>query len=155
MTADYHTLEQKFERLKEQIIRLKKLKEEVKTVDDLKNDFTKEAIAERLFQIALEAVLDIGRMIISGENLPRPSDNDEIFQILAKAAIISEEFAKRAFGMGRFRNILVHGYMIIDEKRIFENLERLSLFEEFIKFIAVYLEKKIEDEKKRQKKLTR
>jgi len=33
--------------------------------------------------------------------------------------------------------------MIIDEERIYENLERLSLFEDFAKFIAVYLEKKI------------
>lgn len=148
MTANYHTLEQKFERLKDQVIRLKKLKEEVKTVEDLKKDFYKEAIAERLFQIALEAVLDIGRIVISGENLPRPSDNDGIFEILAKAKIISEEFAKRAFGMGRFRNILVHGYMIIDEQRVFENLSNLLLFDEFVKFIALYLEKKIEEEKK-------
>lgn len=143
MTVKYHTLEQKLERLKEQIIRLDELKKEVKTVDDLKKDFKKETIAERLFQIALEAVLDISRMIISIENLPRPQENDEIFQILSKAKIISEDFAKKAFGMGRFRNILVHGYMIIEEKRIFENLQKLNLFKEFIDFVMQYLRKKI------------
>ena len=142
MTVKYHTLEQKLERLKEQVIRLEEMKKEVKSVSDLKKDYRKEAAVERLFQIALEVVLDIGRMIISIENLPRPQENDEIFQILAKARILTEEYAKRAFGMGRFRNILVHGYMIIEEKRIFENLAGLNLFKEFTEFVAGYLRKK-------------
>lgn len=145
MTDTYHTLEAKFERLKEQVIHLKKLKEKIKSVDDLKNDFTKEAVAERLFQIALEIVLDIGRMIISTENLPRPETNDDIFGILEKAKVIPEEFAKKAFGMGRFRNILVHGYMIVDEGRIYDNLQKLNLFEEYIGYIGKYLEKKISE----------
>lgn len=143
MTVQFHTLDQKLDRLKEQVIRLEKLKEEVKEPQDLEKDFEKEAYAERLFQIALEAVLDIGRMIISMENLPRPQENDEIFKILAKAKILKDDFAKKAFGMGRFRNILVHGYMIVDEKRIYENLQRLDLFREYIDQIAAYLSKKI------------
>lgn len=143
MNANYHTFEQKLERLKEQIIYLEKLKDEVESPGDLEKDYGKEALAERLFQVALEAVLDIGRMIISEENLERPSDNDAIFEILKKAKIISEDFSKRAFGMGRFRNILVHGYMIIDEKKVFENLQNLNLFKEFAEFVAKYLEKKI------------
>lgn len=143
MNVQFHTLEQKFERLKEQVILLKKLKKEVKSASDLKKDYAKEALTERLFQIALEAVLDIGRMVISMENLPRPEENDEIFEILAEAKIISNDFAKRAFGMGRFRNILVHGYMIVDEEKVFENLKRLNLFEEFLKFISSYLKKEL------------
>lgn len=143
MNVQFHTLEQKFERLKEQVILLKKLKKEVKSAGDLKKDYAKEALIERLFQIALEAVLDIGRMVISMENLPRPEENDKIFEILAGAKIISSDFAKRAFGMGRFRNILVHGYMIIDEEKVFENLQRLDLFEEFVKFISSYFKKRL------------
>lgn len=143
MTAEYHTLEQKLERLKEQIIRLEELKTEVRSVKDLKKGYLKEAALERLFQITLEAILDIGRMIVSIENLPRPQDNNEIFTILAKAKVISLDFAKRAYGIGAFRNILVHGYMIIDEKRVFENLQKLDLFKEYTEFIAKYLKKKI------------
>lgn len=142
MIAKYHTLEQKLERLKEQVIRLKKLEKEIKSPADLEKDYFKEAALERLFQVALEAVLDIGRMIISIENLPRPESNDQIFQILAKAKIVSDDFAKRAFGMGRFRNILVHGYMIVEEKRVFENLQKLDLFKKFVKFASEYLREK-------------
>jgi uncharacterized protein YutE (UPF0331/DUF86 family) len=139
LNAEYHTLEQKLERLKEQIIRLEQVKREIKSAADLKKDYAKEAMIERLFQIALEVVLDMGRMIISLENLPRPQDNDEIFQILAKAKIVSLDYAKKAFGMGRFRNILVHGYMIIDERRVFENLQKLELFTKFAEFVSRYL----------------
>lgn len=86
-------------------------------------------------------------MIISIENLPRPQTNDEIFEILAKAKIISKKYAKEAFGMGKFRNILVHGYMIVDEERVFENLQRLDLFKEFAKFVSRYLAKKAKSNK--------
>lgn len=144
MNAKYHTLEQKLERLKEQIIHLEEIKKEITSPAELIKDYRKEIVAERLFQIALEVLLDIGRMIISLENLPRPQENDEIFEILARSKIISEGYADRAFGMGRFRNILVHGYMIIEEKRIFENLQRLNLFKEFIEFTIKYLRKKME-----------
>jgi len=142
LNIKYHTLEQKLNRLKEQIIKLEEVKKEIKTVNDLKKDFRKEALIERLFQIALEMVLDIGRMIISIENLPRPEQNDEIFKILADGKIISQNFAKKAFGMGRFRNILVHGYMVIKEEQVFENLKKLDLFKIFVKFIGEYLAKK-------------
>jgi uncharacterized protein YutE (UPF0331/DUF86 family) len=144
LTDELHTLEAKFERLKEQVIHLKNLAGKVKSAEDLKNDFAKEAAAERLFQIALEVTLDIGRMIISMENLPRPETNDEIFGVLSKAGIIPQKYAKKAFGMGRFRNILVHGYMIVDENRIFENLQKLSLFAEYTKYISEYILKKLE-----------
>lgn len=143
LTAVYHTLEQKLERLKEQLIRLEQIKKEIKHVSDLKIDYAKEAIVERLFQIILEAVLDIARIIISIENLPRPETNEEIFLILAKAKVISQPFAQKAKGLGTFRNILVHGYMIIDVNRVFENLQKLSLFHDFVKFIAAYLKGKL------------
>jgi len=52
-----------------------------------------------------------------------------------------DDFAKKAFGMGRFRNILVHGYMIIDEEKVFENMQKLDLFEQFLRFISSYLKK--------------
>ena len=142
MNAVFHTLEIKLERLKEQIIHLKDIQQTVKTPQDLEKDFKTEAVVERLFQISLEALLDIGRMIISIENLPRPEENDEIFKILARAGIISEAYAKEAFGMGRFRNVLVHGYMIIDVNKVFENLKRLDLFEKFVSFTSKYLTQK-------------
>lgn len=141
MNAVYHTLEQKLERLKEQIIKLEQIKKEVKSVSDLEKDSFKEAAVERLFQVALEAVLDIGRMIISLENLTRPQTNDEVFKILNKAKILPSDFAQQAIGMGTFRNILVHGYMIIEEKKVFENLQKLDLLKTFSKFITVYLKK--------------
>ncbi len=144
MTVQYHTLEQKLDRLKEQIIRLEEIKSEIKSASDLETDYKKEAVVERLFQIALEVMLDIGRMVISIENLSRPEENDQIFQILEKAKIITPNYAKKAFGIGRFRNILVHGYMIVEEKRVFENLQKLDLLKEFTKFISVYLKKKLD-----------
>ena len=142
MTAVFHTLEQKIQRLREQIIRLEQIKNKIKSPDDLKNDSTSEAVVERLLQIALEAVLDIGRMIISMENLPRPQDNDTIFQVLGNAKILTSDYAKKAKGLGGFRNILVHGYMIIEVDKVYANLQKLDQLKEYLQFISKYLASK-------------
>lgn len=146
MNAEFHTIEQKITFLKEHVIRLKKLKGQIKSYPDFAKDDDKQALVERLFQISLEATLDIGRMIISLENLPRPQTNKEIFHILDKADIISNLLAVKAEGLGTFRNILVHGYLLVDKKKVYENLQELHILEEFTGFILKYLKKKTSHE---------
>lgn len=95
-------------------------------------------------QLALEAVLDIGRNIIALERLPKPSDNDEMFAILAEADILSDDLAEKMVGMGGARNIFVHGYLAVDQDQIYSNLEKLMDFEDFAVEIKDYLKDKLD-----------
>lgn len=141
MTEDYLAIERRLERLAEEVKFLREQRPKIKSSQDLaKRD--PGYLVERSLEVALEAVLDIGRTLIALERLPKPSTNEAVFEILVEAGIISEGLGERMRGMAGFRNILVHEYLIIDPDKVFENLKRVSDFEDFGKEIGRYLEAK-------------
>ncbi|MCD6092671.1 MAG: DUF86 domain-containing protein [Candidatus Aenigmarchaeota archaeon] len=109
---------------------------------DLKYEYTLKCAIERNFQLALEAVLEIGEIIISVENFERPEDYKSIILILGKNKIIPAEFAKRFAPSAGFRNILVHMYEEVDIKKLIKHLKKLNDFDLFAKYIAQYLKMK-------------
>lgn len=131
------------------IVRIERLKEELKflkenkpqTYDEFIKNPVKRRSLERSLEVALEAVLDIGRLIISLKNLPKPSDNTEIFDILALNNILPKDFAKNIRGIGGMRNVLVHDYIIIDYRKVYEALEKLDHFKKFVEYIVKAIEK--------------
>ena len=42
-------------------------------------------IAERNIQVAVEACLDIGKIIIANQGIAEPSDNKGVFSVIAEA----------------------------------------------------------------------
>lgn len=126
----------------EEVVFLKQQAKKIKKPEDLaKRD--PGYLVERSMQLALEAVLDIGRNIIAIERLPKPSNSTAIFDILAEGSILSESLAEKIKGMAGARNILVHGYLTIDYNSLFQNLRKLSDFEEFAIEIKDYLKSRL------------
>lgn len=109
---------------------------------DLEYDYTLRCAIERNFQIALEAVLEIGEIIISVENFEKPEDYKSIILILGKNKIIPMEFAKHFAPSAGFRNILVHMYEEVDIKKLVKHLQNLNDFDSYAKYIARYLKEK-------------
>ncbi|HEY0090527.1 MAG TPA: DUF86 domain-containing protein, partial [Candidatus Lokiarchaeia archaeon] len=98
-------------------------------------------LAERYLQLAIEYVLDIGNHIISRLEFKKPETYQDIFVILGKNSILPLEFAEKIAKMAGFRNILVHGYLDIDEVIVYNHLkEDLKDFEDYIKYIIQYLQ---------------
>jgi uncharacterized protein YutE (UPF0331/DUF86 family) len=64
--------------------------------------------AERYLQLAIQAVLDISNHVVADTDSRLPSDNKELFQVLATRKIISAALARRLVSMAGRRNILVH-----------------------------------------------
>lgn len=97
-------------------------------------------LAERYLQLAIECVLDIGNHLISRLEFKKPETYQDIFIILGKNSIIPEEFSEKVAKMAGFRNILVHGYLDLDESIVYNHLkEDLKDFEDYIKYIIQYL----------------
>jgi uncharacterized protein YutE (UPF0331/DUF86 family) len=97
-------------------------------------------LAERYLQLAIECVLDIGNHLISRLEFKKPETYQDIFIILGKNSIIPEEFSEKIAKMAGFRNILVHGYLDLDESIVYNHLkEDLKDFEDYIKYIIQYL----------------
>ncbi|MBW1696654.1 MAG: DUF86 domain-containing protein [Deltaproteobacteria bacterium] len=131
------SIDKKIGILKERIRRLKALEKTVPTFEKYQKLLNTKDIAERNLQVAIEACLDISKIIISNSDLPEPEDNKGVFRVLAEAGIIDEECLKFLIPMAGTRNILVHGYDQIDDAIVYGVLKkRLDDFELFLKNIV-------------------
>ena len=93
--------------------------------------------AERYLQLAIQRVLDISNHIVADMRLNLPSENKELFQLLANQKILSAALSKRLTAMAGFRNILVHEYLEIDRRRVYATLKNdLPDFEKFIRAVS-------------------
>ncbi len=87
---------------------------------------------ERLLQIAIEAVLDVCGLMVSGLRLGLPGEEDDVLEKLGTAGVVSTELKDRLRKMKGLRNILVHEYGRVNDRLIYEVLQNeLGDFERF------------------------
>lgn len=108
--------------------------------DDFLSDFRNIDSAERNFHIAIEGLLDIGNFIISHFELEAPSRYRDIGMILVRHKLLSADLGESLSNMAGFRNILIHGYTVISEDKLYEFLktritELLQVFKALLKII--------------------
>jgi len=120
----------------------------------LKNLTVKDAV-ERNIEVAIQACIDIARIIIKREGFREPEDNKGVFVVLSENSIISENSLKFLIPMAGTRNVLVHGYEKIDDAIIFAVLKKhLSDFNFFLKEVEEkYLVTKTDSQKKGSQRL--
>lgn len=125
--------------------RLAKLREYVGYLKTLRKHSFKEFVAdpfirgsvERYLQLAIECCLDLGNHLIADRGLRRAEDYKEVFLILGEAGFIPKPFSRKIAPMGGFRNILVHDYLKVDPRKVYEALHgHLADIERFARFIA-------------------
>lgn len=80
----------------------------------------KKRACERLLQIAIEAVIDICGLLVAGLRLGLPAEEDDLFERLAAASILSNEVIAKLRSMRGLRNILVHEYGRVDDRIVFD-----------------------------------
>ncbi len=108
----------------------------------LKDFIIKDAV-ERNLEVALQACIDIGKMIIKREGFREPGDNKGVFVVLAENGIISEDSLKFLLPMAGTRNVLVHGYDKVDDTIIFGILKKhLGDFKRFLSEIEEHYVRK-------------
>jgi len=94
--------------------------------------------AERNLQLVIEALIDIGNHIISDCGYPKPETYAEVFHVLRDKEVLQEDLFNEIDGMTSFRNLLVHDYLRIDRKQVYQLLKtRLSALK---KLSGVYAE---------------
>lgn len=110
------------------------------TLEEYLNDYDLQAIVERRLEEAITCCIDIGNHIISDENLRPAKSYRDVFKVLNENGIISNRVTKFLMELASFRNILVHEYADIDNKKVYTNF-KLTLeiipkyIGELIKFI--------------------
>ena len=95
---------------------------------------------ERFLQLAIETTTDIGSHIIADLGLGEINWYSDIAATLADKGYISIELREKWIRMVGFRNILVHDYLEVDLKIVYDVLQtRLEDLEELKKVFASFL----------------
>lgn len=100
--------------------------------EELLADFAVMGGVQHYLQLAVETAIDLGSHVIASEGYRPPGSYADIFRVLQEEGIVSEPLADQLMAMARFRNVLVHLYADVDERRVLrilrESLDDLDAF---------------------------
>lgn len=131
--------------------RMAKIRQYAKRLSELletpKDEFIREPTyylqAERLLEVMIQAMIDIGNHLIAGLLLKKPEDYHQVFDILAQNRILPTEFLHKAHELVGLRNLLTHEYLEIDHARLYEEAKAgLGDFEGFCEAIVRFLRRR-------------
>jgi uncharacterized protein YutE (UPF0331/DUF86 family) len=128
----------KFDLIEESIKKLSELRRENPTLDKYRRSWKDKDSAERNLQKVIEAIIDLGKMLIADKKLREPSNNREVFQILEEERLFPSELMPLIDKMIGMRNVLVHSYNRVDDSIIYRVLKK-NLFD--IKKLSLVLKK--------------
>ena len=90
----------------------------------------------------IEACIDIANYIISVKGFRRAEEYSDMFKVLKEEGVIEKELAVKLEDMARLRNLLVHRYGEIDNRRVLEIIKHnIKDIEEFQKEIEEFIKK--------------
>lgn len=88
---------------------------------------------ERSLQVIVQTAMDIAAVLVSSAKLGEPRRNRDLFELLSQQRYLPAELVPNLVRMVGFRNILVHGYEIVDPHIVRDVAEhRLADIETFI-----------------------
>ena len=97
---------------------------------------------ERLIQLIVECAADINNHVVVETGKHPPEDYRSSFIKAAEAGLITRKLAEHLQGSAGMRNVLVHEYMDIDNKLVFEavNLTQ-KYYREYLKQVNSFIMK--------------
>lgn len=108
--------------------------------DDFTSDPERYGSAERFLHLSIEAILDMGNHVIADLGLGIVNWYSDIPAILEKNGYIDSDMGKELLQMIGFRNTLVHDYLEIDRRIVYDILQNhLKDIEEFKLVFAQFL----------------
>ena len=111
-------------RIEDKIKEIEKYLEEMYSIvpsnlREYEKDFKTKAACERYVEKLIEAVVDLGFLMIKEKSLEMPENDLQIFERLSENKVISKELAKSLQNAKGMRNVVAHKYGSIDDKIIF------------------------------------
>ncbi|WP_461204950.1 type VII toxin-antitoxin system HepT family RNase toxin [Clostridium sp. DL1XJH146] len=130
------------------LVRLDKLKEYMKTIEEIslssKEEYIKNPLlygsCERFLHLAIECILDIGNHIITDQGYRKPDNNRDIFEVLNENSVINNDLKENLCNMASFRNILVHDYLNLNRGMVYNIIKNnMDDIRKFVAIIADYI----------------
>jgi uncharacterized protein YutE (UPF0331/DUF86 family)/predicted nucleotidyltransferase len=108
---------------------MERIDRQVDQVAELVRELEKEKShrgTERLVQLIIQALLDLGLMIITVLGGRRPKEYSEVGELLSDLGVLDEKDAKLLRAMSGMRNILVHAYANIRRDIVTDSASKLK-----------------------------
>jgi uncharacterized protein YutE (UPF0331/DUF86 family) len=101
--------------------------------DEFVADFRNVEATKHLLQTAIEAMVDVCAHFVARLRLQAPENGARLVQVLAGHGWLPPENVSTYVNMIRFRNLVVHLYSTVDDRRVYEILrDHLDDFRAFI-----------------------
>ena len=135
---DQETMVKLVSELRKNVARLQGLSE-LTEVEFLK-DPDKIGSAKYHFIVAIESCIDMCNHVISRNGFRAPEDYGDTFRVMSEEGALELEFTDDLVKMAKFRNRLVHIYLEVESKQVYEILQnRLDDFKKFVDSISNFL----------------
>ena len=124
--------------------KLKQLEENIKVLEEIKNEITPRDIAKSKryewelrygFFESIQIMIDISCKIVNHYNLGNPKNYRECIELLARFKYIDDELSRKYIAMVGLRNLLIHEYAEIDIQKLYSFLDSIDDLKNFIKQI--------------------
>lgn len=140
MQINHDKFMSRLKRLESCLEKLKKIaqtytKQEFLTSEDIQD------ITERNLQIAAQCCIDIGNHIISVKRTSFPESYSDIFVKLHDIGVIDKKTSQKMSKIAGFRNILVHDYLKVNYEIVYDNLQDLEVFFDFVRQVNQFIKK--------------
>lgn len=131
------------DRVRARLRRLERLLVELEQVraggeDAYLRDETSRTLTERWLQLAEQIVIDLGAQLQAESRGRTPKDYGDIFTALAEGddPALPAELASSLREAAKQRNLLVHDYLELDDRKVFAALDHLDAFRTFAGIVA-------------------
>jgi uncharacterized protein YutE (UPF0331/DUF86 family) len=97
---------------------------------------------ERLFQLIVDAAIDVNTHIIQESDFKTPADYQSTFLILGESKVLPMDFALKIAPSVGLRNLIVHKYGRVDLKRMIDDIKNeIGDYLKYLKLVEKFLEK--------------
>jgi uncharacterized protein YutE (UPF0331/DUF86 family) len=97
-------------------------------------------MTERCLELAAQICIDLGLQALAEQSAPTPENYADVFKTLGREGLIEKGLADRLAEAAKQRNVLVHLYLDIDDKKVFRSLSHLDDLRQFATFVEEQLD---------------
>jgi len=105
----------------------------------LRADLERLAALKYHFVTAIEGCLNVAQHLCASEGWGPPASNADAMRILGRHGVLSPDLAESMARAVGFRNVLVHGYIEVDDDRVVAQLDRVAELEAFSRTVAEWM----------------
>lgn len=107
--------------------------------DELLTDEVRLGHVKWLFVTVIEGCIDAAQHVVSSEGWRPPRNNGDAMAVLAEHKVLDVDLGPTMQRIVGFRNVLVHQYDEIDDRRVVEHLQRLDDLDAFVNALVALI----------------